>query len=762
MAIRMSGLSSGLDTESIVSALVSSYSEKKNKYVKAQTKLSWKQDAWKSVNSEVYSLYQKASSLRFTSAYATKKATVSDTTKATVSANSSAANVSQTLEITELASAGYITGGKIKKKDSSTAVTSSTKLSELGVTSDGTISVTTGGTTKNIKVSADTTINSFVNSLKDAGLQANFDSSSGRIFVNAKKSGADNDFSITGDDANGLSALKAFGIATVSDAELKNYTKLASYNVAGDKDATITNIKSVLEKYSAAYRDNTTQNANISLYKEEKSYANAYKEVLDAESANDLTEVKKYIDLADSNSASNYIGADGNIYDTVKEETDDDGNTKYIYTSSKDENLKLESDSKLDTISDKITEAAKKAGLVNDEGEDAGLSEFKANYATVKNFEKAAESDTEKSSFMTTVADDYTANGNVDSTISALDTKTTEAEEKIATNNAYISDNALLGQQITDTQSLDDLAASLYESVSLAADASYTSDGVNKVNGTDAKIVLNGVEYTSSTNTITVNGLTVNALAKTDADKPITVTTQTDAQGLYDKIKDFISEYNDVINDLTKLYNADSSKGYEPLTDDEKDKMSDTEVEKWEKKIKDSLLRRDTTLNDVMSTMTSAMSKSYSYTDSNGVKKTFSLSSFGINTLGILGAEKNEYNAYHINGDADDESVSSKTDKLLAAITEDPDSVVNFFKDLTDGLYTSLDKKMKSTTLRSAYTIYNDKEMQKEYSSYTDLISTWETRLSDMEDSYYKKFSKMESALATLQSNSSSLTNMMG
>lgn len=69
---------------------------------------------------------------------------------------------------------------------------------------------------------------------------------------------------------------------------------------------------------------------------------------------------------------------------------------------------------------------------------------------------------------------------------------------------------------------------------------------------------------------------------------------------------------------------------------------------------------------------------------------------------------------------------------------------------------------MKSTTLRSAYTIYNDKELKKEYDNYSDLISTWETRLSDMEDSYYKKFSKMESALATLQSNSTSLSNMMG
>ena len=54
MPIRITGLTSGLDTEAIISALVSSYNYKTNKYKKAQTKLSWKQDAWKSLNTKIY------------------------------------------------------------------------------------------------------------------------------------------------------------------------------------------------------------------------------------------------------------------------------------------------------------------------------------------------------------------------------------------------------------------------------------------------------------------------------------------------------------------------------------------------------------------------------------------------------------------------------------------------------------------------------------------------------------------------------------
>ena len=69
MTIRMSGMVSGMDTESLVSAMVSTYVSKKEKYQKAQTKLSYKQDAWKALNTKVYSLYSSISSLRFSSAY---------------------------------------------------------------------------------------------------------------------------------------------------------------------------------------------------------------------------------------------------------------------------------------------------------------------------------------------------------------------------------------------------------------------------------------------------------------------------------------------------------------------------------------------------------------------------------------------------------------------------------------------------------------------------------------------------------------------
>ena len=208
---------------------------------------------------------------------------------------------------------------------------------------------------------------------------------------------------------------------------------------------------------------------------------------------------------------------------------------------------------------------------------------------------------------------------------------------------------------------------------------------------------------------------------------------------------------------MNALYNADTAKGYEPLSDEERSAMSESEIEKWEAKIKDSLLRRDDTLSSVISTMTTAMSQGY---EVNG-KKMY-LSSFGIKTLGYFIAPENQHNAYHIDGDEDDASVKGNEDKLMTAITQDPDAVINFFQQLSQGLYDEVGKKMRATTLSSSYTVYNDKEMASEYSDYTDVIKKWEEKLQAQEDYYYQKFSQMETALAKLNSQSSSLANLLG
>lgn len=97
------------------------------------------------------------------------------------------------------------------------------------------------------------------------------------------------------------------------------------------------------------------------------------------------------------------------------------------------------------------------------------------------------------------------------------------------------------------------------------------------------------------------------------------------------------TDYNKLIKSMDEAYNADSSKGYEPLTDDEKSAMTDDEVEKWETKIKDSLLRKDDTLSSIINTMKNDMASSFTI---NG--KSYALSSFGIATQGYFSSGENE------------------------------------------------------------------------------------------------------------------------
>lgn len=185
--------------------------------------------------------------------------------------------------------------------------------------------------------------------------------------------------------------------------------------------------------------------------------------------------------------------------------------------------------------------------------------------------------------------------------------------------------------------------------------------------------------------------------------------------------------------------------------------MSEKEIEKWEQKIKDSVLRRDSTLSTVSSALKEIMMGGI---EVNG--KTMHLSDFGIETLGYWNAADNEKNAYHINGDEDDEFTKNNEDKLRAAIANDPDSVVAFFTGLSKSLWGKVNTLMTKTDYSSSFTVYEDVRMKEEYDAYSEKIKKQEDKITALEDKWYKKFSAMETALAKMQSNQSAVTSLLG
>ena len=754
--IRASGMVSGLDTETLVQAMVSTQVSKKEKLQKAQTKLQWKQDAFKSLNTKVYGLYSKVGNLRFSSAYNMKKTTVSDTTKAQVTASNTAVNGIQTLQIKQLATSGYLTGGELKK-----GTTGKTTLKELGYDgADTSISVTIGSSKKDIDVSGSTTVDDLVSKLKDAGLNASFDDKNGRIFVSAKETGKENDFSLTGADMSGLKALNAAGLSVMSKSDIENYNKMASYAKNDDtgsysESKTSEAILQTLKNLQNAYEGNT----NLAREEKDLNAKIAYSDAKDA--------VNKYLDGDDTNAdkkaereqLANLLKQSSSKYTYVNDQT---GEVKEIYD--------VKDRVGWTAYDTKVNELAKFTGLITETTGDAGetkedstkLEALSNNIKTVVAVDdNAIYPDDDKKAYY--LSEDKRAEAK---------TRLEEIPKEKEANDAVIADEDNNYWDIKDYsgKTEDDLAAiadkyakqvtnarDMVEKLAKGSTDIPISKGASRVDAQDAKITLNNADFTSSSNVFNINGLTIKATAKTADGETLSINTDTDTQGIYDKIKDFLTDYNSIINELTSLYNADSAKGYEPLTDDEKESMSDKEVEKWETKIKDSILRNDSTVGGVMNAMTTAMMKSYTI---NG--KSYSLSSFGIHTQGYLNAAKNEQYAYHIDGDEDDTITSGNTDKLMDMINNNPEDLEEFMKQLTSGLYSALDSKMKSTTMSSAYTIYNDKQMTREYNNYTTEIKEWETKISDLEDRYYKQFSTMETQLAKMQSTTSSLTSMLG
>ena len=765
MAIRLSGLSSGLDTEAIVGALMSAQSLKKTKLTQEKTKLEWKQTKWKELNTKLYKLYaEQVSKLQLQSSYMTKKASSSDESKAKITATTKAANGSYKMEIKNIATSQYLTGGKID------AESGSQKLTELqGAASllNKEVKVKVGGKETKFTITSDTTIDDFTNELQKAGLNANFDAKQKRLFISSKNSGIENAFSITTSgvsdselnarkdlkDAVDYANMGSANKAIVDEAMLKLETVQfdgGDFKTDADKEA----YEQALDAIVGASLDDRTKKseAAASTYVKAKLYSENY---------------ATYETKAKESLKSTFFTEDGSVQDELKTQYGDEFD-RY-------------------TIEDK--EALGVDGMTKEE-----YIDWKANQEFDKAVAKQADSDT--TSFVNTrISSDAETKLEID-TVSRLGK--TEAEirsldDEKALNKYYSSGNdvdpinvsSIEGTSTFDKNSIKtDISGvvTAYASVSdrnfeltgsaLACiglvDITVDGDGNVAVKGkaddsmpgdmalikaSDSKIILNGAELTSSSSTVSANGLNIELTGLTKKDEPITFSVSSDTDAVYKSIKNVLTEYNSLIKEMNELYSASPAKGYAPLTAEQKKEMSDDDVKLWEDKIKDSLLRNDSNLATVRNAMKNAMMTQVTYND-----KKYSLASFGIATS----MDYTEGGQYHIYGDSEDSIYADREDKLKKALDEDPDAVVNVLSNIFGNLRKAMSDKMAGSKVSSAQTFYSDIKMKDDIKDYEKQIKQWESKLADMEEAYYKKFTAMESAMAKIQAQQSSLAGLLG
>ena len=703
MPLRMTGMTSGLDTDSIVSALMEAQTTNKTKVENKKTKLEWTQNIWTGLNKKLYSFYtDSAGKMRFQSSYQTKKAASSDASILTATAQSSASSGSYTVKVNQLAAAQYVTSAKVSAKSTDASgkvteskVTSDTKLSALGFDTEGdtTIEITAGEKTINLNVDETTTVRDFVNALKDAGLNASFDEKQGRFFISAKESGADGKFTITSKTMTGEQVAAQNKLMDSVD-----YSNLSS----GDQDTVkkiLSDLKNAQDTSAAADAEKSLQDISDRTAKEKAT--EYYKNKL----TDDMLSKYKYeTDGTDGNGDAHKAGDID--YSKVKQALQEAGLDNNVYT---------ESD-RLIVLKQKIIEPAVTEKLASEEytGKidnavtsglgDAGIEKQSERYATIS----------------------LAVNGYAQ----AMKDGTEQSKESAL---------KLLG--------MDDIDGS-------AVKESADGTGMVVIEAADSIVQVNGATLTSSNTTLDVNGLSLNLVSASD--REVKVTVSNDSTAVYDAIKDFVEQYNSALSEMNKYYYADSARGYDPLTDDQKEAMSDEEVEKWETKIKDSLLRRDSTLSGILETFRTSLT-GITVKASDG--KTYSLANLGITTS----KDYKEYGLLHIKGDEDDTDYADSENTLQSMINSDPDIVMEVMSGIASNLYNNINKKISTTTtMKSALSFYNDKEMTKQMTQYKKDIKSWETKLSDMEDRYYKQFSAMETALSKLQSQQNSLASYLG
>lgn len=244
----------------------------------------------------------------------------------------------------------------------------------------------------------------------------------------------------------------------------------------------------------------------------------------------------------------------------------------------------------------------------------------------------------------------------------------------------------------------------------------------------------------------------------------VSITGQSDTTGLVNKIKDFVKDYNEVIEKITTKLNEKKNYNYAPLTDEQKADMTDEQIEKWNAKVKQGLLKRD---NDLTKIATDLRASFYST-----VKGT----SLNIRNLGI-----------DFTNDMDKSGqLVIDEDKLSKALSENSEDVIKLFtqaapSDVTDkneiynnsGIFQRI-KTILNNTVMTSGSSFMQKVGYEGNSTFvknalTDDLLRRERQISDMEKSLktrennlYLKFANLEKAMNNYNSQSAYLASSFG
>lgn len=792
--LRLGGITSGFDTEAMVTQLLSSYQTRIDKQSQKITKLSWQQSAYQDITKKItefkntyFDVLKRDTYLMSPSTFNKFKADVTATSNAdaaglTVSTTSNSSSGSYKIKLNQAAKASTAQGNSITsgnfKLDLDKALSSAS--GEVKTNDDGSetwtmnfaLDVQVGGIRKTISFSADALLGADGNVAdKDAAKSSIIDSLNQKLQesfgYSGKTSGATGATDANGKEwflqvklgSDGKAEFQVGGNASVSVAENKGNFGLAQpkEKVAISTGSVVTgvnafqveiggkNVSVAFNGVSSTYYDSKSQTGNEAILAE-------YKELKTAA-------YRKSYNLAD-----NEIVSDEQLekFNYSNEQAAKDKNAASIkealkgvagYTFNFDGTYVTAADSNGNSVDFSMTSV---------EGGTLGLTKASAS---------------NKISSGSTLSDlgfkpeaDGTYKLNINGTEISLDKNSTISSMMSAVNKSAagvtMTYSSLTNSFTLESKEFGGAGKVEVGDTSLGRSLGLVDDNgtVGASEGQNAIFEINGQEVYLNDNTYTLDGNTFTFNDNMTIGETYTVNIAKDSTTVKDALKKFVESYNKLIDDVYGYIGKSPAKDddgntYEPLTNAEKDEMSEDEITKWEEKAKQGVLYNDSTVSTVMSQMRSALYTSVTLDDG---------SKFGIYNLGIkTSSEWSEHGKLQIDENAFDKAFENNEDAIIKLFTDSDTGMMKKLNSVIDGAVKSSGAaNTRGTLVRKAgkadSSVTTDSTIYKEMVKMQDRLKELQDRYDTKEEYWWKVFTNMETAMADLNSQTSYISSYLG
>ena len=792
--LRLGGITSGFDTEAMVTQLLSSYQTRIDKQSQKITKLSWQQSAYQDITKKItefkntyFDVLKRDTYLMSPSTFNKFKADVTATSNAdaaglTVSTTSNSSSGSYKIKLNQAAKASTAQGNSITsgnfKLDLDKALSSTS--GEVKTNDDGSktwtmnfaLDVQVGGIRKTISFSADALLGADGNVAdKDAAKSSIIDSLNQKLQesfgYSGKTSGATGATDANGKEwflqvklgSDGKAEFQVGGNASVSVAENKG-----NFGLAQPKEKFAISTGSVVTGVNAFQVEIGGKNVSVAFNGVSSTYYDSKDQTGNEAILAEYKKLKTAAYRKSYNLAENEIVSDKQLekFTYSNEQAAKDKNAASIkealkgvagYTFNFDGTYVTAADSNGNSVDFSMTSV---------EGGTLGLTKASAS---------------NKISSGSTLSDlgfkpeaDGTYKLNINGTEISLDKKSTISSMMSAVNKSAagvtMTYSSLTNSFTLESKEFGGAGKVEVGDTSLGRSLGLVDDNgtVGASEGQNAIFEINGKEVYLNDNTYTLDGNTFTFNDNMTIGETYTVNIAKDSTTVKDALKKFVESYNKLIEDVYGYIGKSPAKDddgntYEPLTNAEKDEMSEDEITKWEEKAKQGVLYNDSTVSTVMSQMRSALYTSVTLDDG---------SKFGIYNLGIkTSSEWSEHGKLQIDEDAFDKAFENNEDAIIKLFTDSDTGMMKKLNSVIDGAVKSSGAaNTRGTLVRKAgkadSSVTTDSTIYKEMVKMQDRLKELQDRYDTKEEYWWKVFTNMETAMADLNSQTSYISSYLG